>query len=96
MFIALDTLHRISNVFQRFNSHSFHAFIFGSQALGTAKSNSDIDIGIESADSIPASLFFDIQEALDTNISQSIDLVDFSRVPEDFKKIAKKTIISLL
>ena len=62
--------------------------IFGSQALGSEKKFSDLDIGIL-GENITSEQYFEILEDLDNSrLPYTVDLVKFSDVSEEFKKIA--------
>ncbi len=68
---------------------AYRIFLFGSRARGTAHERSDIDIGIEGPGPVPyetlASIIADLEES---PTLYSIDVVDFRRVPEEFRAIA--------
>jgi uncharacterized protein len=70
---------------------AFRIFLFGSRAAGTARRQSDIDIGIEGPSPIPFEIMTAIAEDLEDLPSlYSIDVVDFRRVPERFRQVANK------
>jgi predicted nucleotidyltransferase len=80
-----------------FSPETASVFIFGSRASGNAKYNSDWDIGVMSKEKIPGHVFEKARESLEEiQTLQSFDLVDFANVPDSFKKIAVKKIISLI
>lgn len=64
-------------------------FLFGSRATGKARARSDYDIGY-STDTVPsARLLAELKDDLqEMPISEHVDLVDFSHIPETFKNIA--------
>lgn len=71
-------------------------FIFGSRARGTSRKFSDVDIGIESSEGISDSTLIKIEEDLEnSDLPFTVDVVDFSKVSDKFKKFSKKTTISL-
>ena len=71
----------------------YKIFLFGSRARGRTVPQSDIDIGIEAPQEIPAGDLLNIQEAMsDLPIMQKVDVVDFSRVDHSFRSIAQKNI----
>lgn len=75
------------------SDRQYKLFIFGSQANLKALKNSDIDIGIESAELLEDSLLTKIWSRLeDLPTLYTFDLIDFNRVDDNFKKIAKKNI----
>ncbi len=76
----------------RLNVPHYRIFVFGSRAQGRADERSDIDIGIQSQSPIPAGVLGDIRAELDElPVLQKIDLVDFSGVSEEFKRVAMQT-----
>lgn len=71
-------------------------FIFGSRASGRARKWSDIDVGIAGKQRVPLSALGLINEALEkSHLPFKVDVVDFSRVPEDFKTEALKEAVKL-
>ena len=72
-------------------SPAFRIFLFGSRAAGTARRQSDIDIGIEGPSPVPFEIMTSIAEELEDPPSlYSIDVVDFRRVPERFRQVASQ------
>jgi predicted nucleotidyltransferase len=64
-------------------------FLFGSRAAGSATERSDIDIGIEGPAPVPRSALAAIEEELEEAPTlYTIDVVDFRRVPENFRRLA--------
>ena len=72
-----------------------NAFIFGSAATKNMRRSSDIDIGIEGEALTPQTYFSIKNELEESDLPYSVDIVQFSRVDDRFKKIAKKDIIPL-
>ena len=71
-------------------------FLFGSRALGTASSRSDIDLGIDIGRPIPPEKIVLLREVFyDLPILQKVDLVDFSLVDSDFREVAMKGVVTL-
>jgi predicted nucleotidyltransferase len=72
---------------------AFRIFLFGSRAAGSASERSDIDIGIEGPAPVPrvalAAISDEIEEA---PTLFTIDIVDFLRVPEKFRQVARRRI----
>ncbi len=69
----------------------YEIFLFGSQATGKQKQWSDFDIGVigRNGQSIPAEVRYNIELELDRlNVPFIVDLVDFSTVEDEFKKVA--------
>lgn len=74
----------------------FKLFIFGSRASGKTRKWSDIDVGIWGKNRLTAKTLADIEEDLeDSRIPFRVEVVDFSRVSQDFKEIALQSIIKL-
>ena len=61
-------------------------FLFGSQANNTARQNSDYDIGILDDKPVPLSVMWKIYVFCE-DLPINVDVVDFSQVDEDFKKV---------
>lgn len=69
----------------------YKVFLFGSRASGTAKRNSDFDIGILGQAPLPIKTFFEIEEALlRLPTLYKIDLVDFQKMSPQFRELALK------
>jgi predicted nucleotidyltransferase len=72
---------------------AYRVFLFGSRATGSAGKRSDIDIGIEGPAPVPHAVLAAIQDELDEAPTlYTIDVVDFMRVPETFRRIAHRRI----
>jgi predicted nucleotidyltransferase len=68
----------------------YRVFLFGSRAAGSATERSDIDIGIEGPAPVPRSALAAIQEELEEAPTlYTIDVVDFRRVPENFRRLVQ-------
>ena len=76
------------------DTNGTYVFLFGSRAEGTARRASDYDIGLYADKPIPWSVIARIKDELleEYPIPIEIDIIDFSRVSEDFKKIALREI----
>ncbi|MEN8220336.1 MAG: nucleotidyltransferase domain-containing protein [Pseudomonadota bacterium] len=69
-------------------------FLFGSRANGSAGFASDIDIGIWPQEPLNDTILLKLQEIIeDSFVPYQVDLVDFSKVSEQFKLQALKKII---
>jgi predicted nucleotidyltransferase len=69
---------------------AYRIFLFGSRAEGTARERSDIDIGIDGPGPVPLETLSLIQEELEEAPTlYTIDVVDFARVPEKFRRVAR-------
>jgi predicted nucleotidyltransferase len=68
----------------------YRVFLFGSRAAGSAAERSDIDIGIEGPAPVPRSALAAIHEELEEAPTlYTIDVVDFRRAPENFRRLAQ-------
>ena len=71
----------------------YRVFLFGSRAAGSAAERSDIDIGIEGPFPVPRSTLAAIHEEIEESPTlYTIDVVDFRRVPEDFRRLARRRV----
>lgn len=69
---------------------AYRIFLFGSRADGSAHERSDIDIGIEGPAPVPAAALAMIQEELEEAPTlYTIDVVDFARVSDKFRRVAR-------
>ena len=72
---------------------AYRVFLFGSRAAGSAAERSDIDIGIEGPAPVPHPALAAIHDELEEAPTLfTIDVVDFRRVPENFRKVAQQRI----
>ena len=72
---------------------AYRVFLFGSRAEGTARPRSDIDIGIEGPAPVPREAMALIEEELEEAPTlYTIEVVDFARVPENFRRVASRRI----
>ncbi len=68
----------------------YKVFFFGSRVEGKGDDRSDIDIGIEGPQKIPFEIMARIKAETDNIYTlYLIDIVDFKRVDDKFKKVAK-------
>jgi len=83
-------------IFQFLDPKKYKVFIFGSRAKEKARKYSDYDIGISGKRPLPSYLKVLIEEALEeSDLPFKVDIVDFSKVSKDFKKVALKNIKKL-
>ena len=69
---------------------AYCVFMFGSRAAGSAAERSDIDIGIEGPAPVPRSALAAIHDELEEAPTlYTIDVVDFMRMPENFRQLAQ-------
>ena len=72
------------------------AFIFGSRATGKNRKFSDLDLGINGPRSLTPKEYISIKNELeDSDIPYRVDLVDFAKVNNKFKKISNNYIIKI-
>ncbi len=68
-------------------------FLFGSRAVGEQSKSADIDIGVMSG-KLDRKMIFKIKEIIDESfVPFKVDIVDFSKVDENFKKKALRKIV---
>lgn len=71
----------------------FSAFFFGSRVMGTNTATSDLDIGIEGKTKVPQNILRSIKaQCTAIPTLYSIDIIDFSLLNDEFKKIAKEKV----
>jgi predicted nucleotidyltransferase len=74
----------------------YEVFIYGSRADGTAEKWSDVDVGIWGKEKIPSKKLALIKDEVEeSNIPYLVDIVDFTRVADKFKRVALSKIIRL-
>lgn len=93
---SVETLKQhIRALVQEHVSHpeQYRVFLFGSRVAGQGNERSDIDIGIEGSAPLPPAEKASLEDALESlPLLYKIELVDFSTVPDDFRREAKKHI----
>ena len=83
-------------IFQFLTPNECQLFIFGSRATGKAGKFSDYDIGILGKKPLSLGTLALIKEALeDSDLPVRVDVVDFSSVSSEFKKVALSEIKEL-
>ena len=86
-----EILSRVMEVVRRKLPKDFQGkvFLFGSRAAGTAGERSDFDIGIDAGKRLPAGTISWIEEELDLLPDlRKVEVVDFSDVTDDFRRVA--------
>ncbi|GAA4311368.1 nucleotidyltransferase domain-containing protein [Compostibacter hankyongensis] len=74
---------------ERIPEDEYIVFLFGSRAAKNNKGTSDIDIGIWGRKPLPIRIKSDLKAAIEESIiPYFVDIVDFSRVNEQFKREA--------
>jgi type I restriction enzyme S subunit len=72
---------------------AYRVFLFGSRATGSASERSDIDIGIEGPVPVSRAALAAIHEELEEAPTlYTIEVVDFARVSEKFRRVAEQRI----
>ena len=72
----------------------YDVFFFGSRVEGKGDERSDIDVGIEGKEPIPPHIIQKIKDEIEElPILYLIDIVDWKKVPEEFRRTAKKEYI---
>ena len=67
----------------------YRIFFFGSRVSGKGTDRSDIDVGIEGPDPVPAEAMLDIQEEIENLPTlYKVEIVDFRHVPPKFREVA--------
>ncbi len=87
----------IKDIILRFlNPEEYRLFIFGSRATGKAQKYSDYDIGLLGKKSLSSRTKVLIEEALEnSDLPYKVEIVDFSLVSPNFKKVALSKIKKL-
>ncbi|MDR3628043.1 MAG: nucleotidyltransferase domain-containing protein [Ignavibacteriaceae bacterium] len=81
-------------VLDKIDKEKVTVFLFGSRAFGNARHDSDIDIGLWSPVKIDEFLISKINDAIEESVvPYHIDILDFTKVNADFRKIAMEKII---
>lgn len=61
-------------------------YLFGSRATGDAMPGSDVDIGVEPLESLPAGVLSSIRENLEeSTVPYTVDLIDLEQASKTFK-----------
>lgn len=86
-----ETILRI--IGKHLNLDQYRVFFFGSRVSGRGNERSDVDVGIEGKQPLPVGVLSGIRDEIeDLPILYRIDIVDFARVNEKFKAVAKEHI----
>jgi uncharacterized protein len=84
-------------IFRFLAPDDYRVFIFGSRAAGKSDRYSDYDIGIQGKRTLPSETKILIEEALEeSELPYKVDIVDFSLVSNEFKKIVLSRIRELI
>jgi len=75
---------------------SYRFFLFGSRVIGDAHPYSDFDVGIVGKTPAPSMAMDAIKEELEeSNLPVRVDVVDFLKIADSFKRVAMQNIIYL-
>lgn len=97
MASTAPTLETLTRVLRRFLPAGYRAVLFGSRATGTARPNSDWDIGVLGPTELPLIAAGNLREAFEELPSlHTIEIVDLSTVPETFRAVALRNAITLI
>ena len=73
------------------NLSKYRIFFFGSRVSGKGTDRSDVDVGIEGPEEVSSKAWFGIEEAIENLPTlYKVEIVDFSKVDERFKRVAKE------
>ena len=85
----LDTTREI--ILERLKNYRAKIYLFGSQATGSARLYSDIDVAVLPLQKLPVSIFSEIREDLEeSNIVRTVDVVDLAEADESFRQRVEK------
>lgn len=97
MASTAPTLEMLQRVLRQFLPSGYRALLFGSRATGTARPNSDWDIGILGPTELPLAAAGNLREAFEELPTlHTIEIVDLSTVPDTFRAVALRKTIPLL
>lgn len=78
------------------DTSQYKAFLFGSRTQDVHRKYADIDIGVLGAKNVPVSTLLNMKEDLhNSDIPYLTDVVDFSRVSQEFREKALSHILAL-
>lgn len=95
MFEIISTEHKnfiISSILSIFPK--VQILVFGSRINGTAKKYSDLDLALKCDEEIKNSKLSTLEEIIDeSQIPYKVQILDYSKLTDDFKKIVDKNAI---
>lgn len=87
----LDLVKKI--ILDNIPKEKFNIFLFGSRAKKYHRSGADIDVGVKGSEPLNPKIIFTIKDIIEESIVPfKVDIIDFYKVSEDFKKEALKDI----
>lgn len=94
--VSEETMRFLKSVASRYLNDQVRLFVFGSRVNGRNRKYSDIDLGLISETEISPLLRLNLEEEFDnSNIPFRVDVVDFSKVTDNFKEVALKDVYYL-
>jgi hypothetical protein len=89
---ALSPINKLKEVFlEFFKEEDVKVVLFGSRARGKFVNTSDVDVGVILDNGVDRKKLILLREYIDElNIPYKVEIVDFSTVSDDFKKMALK------
>lgn len=76
---------------KRLDLAQYRVFFFGSRVTGAGTDRSDVDVGIEGAEPIPARAWAEIEEEIENLPTlYKVEVVDFRHVAPKFREVAKQ------
>lgn len=83
-------------IYKYLPKEEYEVFVYGSRADGTAQKWSDIDVGIRGKKEAPSPLLENIREELEgSSMPYKVDVVDFAKVSDKFRRFALKEVVKL-
>lgn len=86
-----DTIKKqiIEIVGKRLDLNRHRLFFFGSRVSGRGDERSDIDVGIEGPEPLPAKALSEIEDEIENlPVLYKIEIVDFQKVSPEFREVA--------
>lgn len=92
-----ESLEFIKNAIRKYLPEGeYEVFVYGSRAAGKAQKWSDIDIGIGGERGVPVRVLALIAEDLENSkVPYKVEIVDFKKTSDEFRKLALKKTIKL-
>ncbi len=89
----LKQIHEILT--KELQNYPVKGYIFGSRAHGRSSTGSDLDVGIDPMQELPAGLLSMVREELEeSHVPYQVELIDLSRVSKDFaEKVRQEGIL---
>ena len=89
--LRADHLRIVRDVLRQHLPTGVQVWVFGSRATWATKDSSDLDLALESAGEIPPRIVLALETAFeDSDLPFAVDVVDFARIPERFRRIVER------